>query len=86
MIRKFIVILLTTGFMVAMAVAEETPATALLVLNKGDNSLAIVDPISLKVVGRVPAGGCWYSSSARCSSATGEASTGSASLPRARTG
>lgn len=56
MIRKFIVILLTTGFMVAMAVAEETPATALLVLNKGDNSLAIVDPISLKVVGRVPAG------------------------------
>ena len=39
-----------------MAVAEKPPATALLVLNKGDNSLAIVDPVSLKVVGRAPAG------------------------------
>ncbi|MGA2247800.1 MAG: YncE family protein [Verrucomicrobiota bacterium] len=40
----------------AAVAAEETPAAALLVLNKGDNSLAIVDPASLKVVGRVPAG------------------------------
>lgn len=36
--------------------AEETPAAALLVLNKGDNTLAIVDPATLKVVGRAPAG------------------------------
>ena len=34
------------------------------------------------MVGRMPAGGGWYSSSARCSSATG----GAASVPRARTG
>ena len=56
MMLKSILILLITSFAAAMAVAEETPATALLVLNKGDNSLAIVDPVSLKVVGRAPAG------------------------------
>ena len=39
-------------------------------------------PETSLLVGRVPAGGCWYSSSARCSSATG----GAASLPRTRTG
>jgi len=39
-----------------MVAAGETPSTALLVLNKGDNTLAIVDPTSLKVVGRAPAG------------------------------
>jgi YVTN family beta-propeller protein len=33
-----------------------TPSAALLVLEKADNSLAIVDPVTLKVVGRVPAG------------------------------
>jgi DNA-binding beta-propeller fold protein YncE len=56
MMLKSIFILLITGFMAAMAAVEETPATALLVLNQGDSSLAIVDPISLKVVGRVSAG------------------------------
>jgi YVTN family beta-propeller protein len=36
--------------------AQATPATSLLVLAKRDTSLAIVDPTSLKVVARVPAG------------------------------
>ncbi len=34
----------------------QTPRPALLVLDKDDSKLAIVDPASLKVVGRVPAG------------------------------
>src|SRR5208282_5763701 len=37
--------------------SAQTPSPALLVLNKDENSLAIVDPASLKVVGRVTAGG-----------------------------
>jgi YVTN family beta-propeller protein len=36
--------------------AETTPAKALLVLSKGDHTLAIVDPSSLKVVARMPSG------------------------------
>jgi len=36
--------------------AAQTPSPALLVLEKADNSLAIVDPASLQVVARVPAG------------------------------
>ncbi len=36
--------------------ATQTPSPALLVLEKGDDSLAIVDPSSLQVVARVPAG------------------------------
>ena len=38
-----------------VAVAQ-TPSPALLVLEKADNTLAIVDPATLKIVGRVPAG------------------------------
>ena len=34
----------------------QTPRPALLVLDKDDSKLAIVDPASLKVVARVPAG------------------------------
>ncbi len=49
-------ILLTTCLATAAAVAAETPATALLVLNKADQSLAIVDSTSLQVVARAPAG------------------------------
>jgi YVTN family beta-propeller protein len=40
---------------VSVATAQ-TPRPALLVLDKDDSKLAIVDPASLKVVGRVPAG------------------------------
>jgi YVTN family beta-propeller protein len=41
---------------VAAALAAATPSPALLVLNKADNALAIVDPASGKVVGLVPVG------------------------------
>ena len=34
----------------------ETPSTALLVLNKGDNTLAIVEPVAAKVIVRLPSG------------------------------
>ena len=40
---------------VSVAVAQ-TPSPALLILEKADNTLAIVDPATLKIVGRVPAG------------------------------
>jgi len=36
--------------------AAQAPSPALLVLEKSDNVLAIVDPASLRVVARVPAG------------------------------
>ena len=41
---------------IAHLAAAETPSPALLVLNKEDNALAIVDPVAGKVVGRVPTG------------------------------
>jgi len=40
----------------AAAIAAETPSPALLVLNKADQTLAIVDPASGKVAGRVSVG------------------------------
>ncbi len=43
------------ALMAGLAVAQ-TPRPALLVLDKDDSKLAIVDPVSLKVVGRVSAG------------------------------
>ncbi len=36
--------------------AQETPSPALLVLHKGENAMAIVDPESGKIAGRVPVG------------------------------
>jgi YVTN family beta-propeller protein len=56
MIPKLTLILLTARLAAAVAFAEEMPPAALLVLNKGDNTLAIVDPTTLTVVGRAPAG------------------------------
>jgi YVTN family beta-propeller protein len=44
------------GIAACMLRAQATPATSLLVLAKRDSSLAIVDPASLKVVARLPAG------------------------------
>jgi YVTN family beta-propeller protein len=38
------------------AIAAEVPSPALLVLNKGEANLAIVDPATLKVVAKVPTG------------------------------
>jgi YVTN family beta-propeller protein len=49
----FIVFSLVAG---TGAVAEDTPSPALLVLHKGENAMAIVDPASGQVVGRVPVG------------------------------
>lgn len=40
----------------AQSLVAQTPSPALLVLEKGANMLAIVDPGTLKIVGRVPAG------------------------------
>ncbi len=47
-----------TGILIAAAIAvqAQTPSPALLVLNKEEATLAIVDPESRKVVGRVPTG------------------------------
>jgi len=46
--------------LILLAIAEvqaaETPSPALLVLNKEENTLAIVDPATRRVVGRVPTG------------------------------
>jgi YVTN family beta-propeller protein len=56
---KFVLtsLLLLAGiFGVAFVRAEDTPANALLVLAKHDNTLAIVDPSSLKVLSRIPVG------------------------------
>src|SRR6266478_5757002 len=48
---------LASLFLLAAGLASaQTPSPALLVLEKGDNTLAIVDPATLKVIGRVPAG------------------------------
>jgi YVTN family beta-propeller protein len=41
----------------AIRTGAQTPSPALLVLEKSDEKLAIVDPTTLKVVGRVPSGG-----------------------------
>jgi YVTN family beta-propeller protein len=47
---------LTVCLLAANFTAAQTPSPALLVLEKSDNSLAIVDPARLQIVARVPAG------------------------------
>src|SRR5258708_5456211 len=47
---------LAACFVATSCVDAQTPSPALLILEKSDNTLAIVDPASLKIVGRVPAG------------------------------
>jgi YVTN family beta-propeller protein len=42
--------------LIAKEVPAQTPSPALLVLEKSDNTLAIVDPTTLQIVARVPAG------------------------------
>lgn len=44
------------AIVLAANLAAETPSSVLVVLNKGENSLAIVDMIAGKVVGRAPTG------------------------------
>jgi YVTN family beta-propeller protein len=48
--------LIAFAAVIAVAAEAETPSTALLVLNKEEAVLAIVDPVSGKVVGRIPTG------------------------------
>jgi YVTN family beta-propeller protein len=48
--------LLSSVIAATVVSAESTPREALLVLSKGDRTLAIVDPSNLKVVARVPVG------------------------------
>lgn len=53
---------MTTGLLVlgvlagSAAFAQETPSPALLVLHKGENAMAIFDPATGKVAGRVAVG------------------------------
>jgi YVTN family beta-propeller protein len=50
-------VLLACGLLFsAILRAEATPSRALLVLSKGDHTLSIVDPASLKVIARAPSG------------------------------
>ena len=48
--------MMTSAFGLSVVAIAQTPRPALLVLDKDDSKLAIVDPASLKVVARVPAG------------------------------
>jgi YVTN family beta-propeller protein len=50
------VIFITVALAAGSLAAAPTPANALLVLEKAQNSLVIVDPASLQIVARVPAG------------------------------
>jgi DNA-binding beta-propeller fold protein YncE len=52
----FGVLLLAANFAAVHFAAAQTHSQALLVLEKSDNTLAIVDPASLQIVARVPAG------------------------------
>lgn len=54
--RRLMVLLFLLGVPVAMALAETTPSTALLVLSKQDHTIAIVDPHDLHVVAKAPVG------------------------------
>ncbi|MGZ3763757.1 MAG: YncE family protein [Mucilaginibacter sp.] len=51
-----IFLLMTLVYTVTDCVAQSTPKRSLLALSKGDHILAIIDPVTLKVVARVPVG------------------------------
>src|SRR5437867_13015182 len=40
----------------AVLIAQSTPRESLLILSKSDHTLAIVDPVTLKVITRIPVG------------------------------
>src|SRR3569833_1127065 len=50
------VLFVTAAFGAGISRAAQPPANALLVLEKEQNSLVIVDPANLRIVARVPAG------------------------------
>jgi YVTN family beta-propeller protein len=51
-----VLVLLASMLCTRVVHAEDTPSAALLVLAKSDDTLAIVDPSSLKVIARIPVG------------------------------
>src|SRR5262245_65748249 len=55
-LRSFLVVLAAAA--VALGAAQSSPSSSgtLLVLSKGDLTLSVVDPSTLKVVGKVPSG------------------------------
>lgn len=53
---KFVKLCTVCIGLIGPAIAAETPSPALLVLNKGDQALAIIDPLSGSVVARVGVG------------------------------
>jgi len=55
-IALWLVNYLAVALLAVAQASAQTPSVALLVLAKSDESLAIVDPASLQVVGRVPSG------------------------------
>ena len=56
MMKGALMLKLYLSVILAATALAQTPSPALLVLNKGDNALAIVDPSNGKVVGTVPVG------------------------------
>jgi YVTN family beta-propeller protein len=54
--RKILLALLAVSLTTAALSAQTTPSPALLVLSKADQTLAIVDPSTLKVIARIPSG------------------------------
>lgn len=53
---KLLLLVLPVALFVNLCTLAQTPSPALLVLNKNENSLAIVDPQSLRVIARIPTG------------------------------
>jgi YVTN family beta-propeller protein len=53
---KLLLLVLPVTLFVNLCTLAQTPSPAFLVLNKNENSLAIVDPQSLKVIARIPTG------------------------------
>jgi DNA-binding beta-propeller fold protein YncE len=49
-------LILTSLLLARLLQAETTPAKSLLVLSKGDHTLSVVDPVSLKVIAAMPSG------------------------------
>lgn len=54
--RNILALLLISFFLTSSLRAESTPSQSLLILSKTERILAIVDPVSLKVIARVPVG------------------------------
>jgi YVTN family beta-propeller protein len=54
--KSILVLLVAVTLAIGAAQAPSSPAGALLVLSKGDLTLSVVDPATLKVLGKVPSG------------------------------